>query len=372
MKIVHVMKNEKFTKSIVRFYDRFFNTGEHEILYVRYPKEAELVDQECDIQQTEFVYGMHDNFIRYLKSINCDYILLHSLLLTTKEKIELLSNKELFGKIVWIEWGADLYSWKQSFSAKGVIKNRVNQVFRNKVKWIVCIFPPDVDYFHKSFPNAQGTVFYAAYRGYPVDKEYLAPYIPKSKLECAINAGEPIYIQVGQNSMESLHHIRVLDALKKYKDENIMIFLPLSYGGTEEYADQVENYAKTLFPGKVIILRDLMSQQDYFNLTKKISIAIFDTDRQCGLGNINRLNFRNVKMYLSQQGPMYEYFKSRGVPVCKCEDINLMSYTKFIEPTEIIETEKFQKYINEQRNINIAVNQWRQIFETLRRNLDAA
>ena len=32
MKIIHLMRNEKFTEGIVRFYNEFFNNAEHEIV----------------------------------------------------------------------------------------------------------------------------------------------------------------------------------------------------------------------------------------------------------------------------------------------------------------------------------------------------
>ncbi len=370
MKIVHLMKNEKFTKGVVRFYNQFFNTGEHEILYYRKTEDSELIDSTCSIEQNEFLPEKHYNLVRYLKSLKCDYIVLHSLFLTAAEKVKLLLDRQLFSKIVWIEWGADLYSWKYPFGIKNIIKNQVNFLFRNKVNRIICIFPPDIDYFHKKFPRSKGSVFYAPYKSYPVDEEFQS-YKEESKLDLAIKKGDTIYIQIGQNSLETLNHVEVLHDLERFRDENIRLFLPLNYGGTKEYADSIEQYANALFPGKVIVLRDFMPKEEYFKLTQKISIAIFDTERQCGLGNINRLNFRNVKVYLSEKGPMYKYFREKGVPVEKYENIKTMSFEDFIQPLQTTEKEKFNSYINELSSIDVAVNQWREIYESMRLSLNA-
>ena len=370
MKIVHLMKNEKFLKGIVCFYNHFFNNGEHEILYYREKDDPQLANLACGIPQIEFDSSKSGDLIIYLKNLKCDYIVIHSLFLTTAEKVKLLLNRELYDKIVWIEWGADLYSWREPFGMKSSIKNRVNSYFRNNIKRVICIFPPDIDYFCATFPKSKADIFYAPYKSYPVVEEF-EHYRKESKLVSSIKQNEPIYIQIGHNSMETLNHIDVLYTLEKFQNENIVLFLPLSYGGTEEYADKVEKCANERFPGKVKVLRNFVPREEYFKLTESVSIAIFDTERQCGLANINRLNFRNVKVFLSGQGQMYKYYSELGVPVCKYEDIKKMSYKDFIEPPHVTDKEKFQDYINELSNIEISVNRWRKIYEKMREDLNA-
>lgn len=49
MRIVHLMKNEKFTKGVVRFYNQFFNNGEHEVLYYKKEDDSQLIDMTCSI-----------------------------------------------------------------------------------------------------------------------------------------------------------------------------------------------------------------------------------------------------------------------------------------------------------------------------------
>ena len=43
-------------------------------------------------------------------------------------------------------------------------------------------------------------------------------------------------------------------------------------------------------------LRSFMPKDEYFELLDRIDIAIFQTYRQCGLGNIYQMIFRNVKL----------------------------------------------------------------------------
>ena len=72
-----------------------------------------------------------------MKSLRCDYIVLHSLFLSATEYACLLADRKLLNKIVWIEWGADLYSWKQAGGIKAKIRNYINYRFRSAVKNII-------------------------------------------------------------------------------------------------------------------------------------------------------------------------------------------------------------------------------------------
>ena len=365
MKIIHLMRNEKFTGGIVRFYNEFFNNTEHEIIYYIKQGDPSVINEECSIKQREYIAVEKNGLIPYLRSLRCDYIVIHSLFLSATEYVYLLADRKLLNKIVWIEWGADLYSWKQAGGIKAKIRNCINYRFRSAVQNIVCIFPPDIEYFKSRFPKAIGTVYYAPYNGFPVDEEFLN-YKDGSRLESLIKDKEPVYIQIGQNSLTTLNHISVLKNLRKFKDENIRIVLPLSYGGNKEYTDEVVDYAEREFPGKVIALREFMPKEEYFKLIEKVGIAIFDTDRQCALDNIERLFFRNVKVYLSENGVMYKYFADLGLPVKKCENITNESFDSFIAPPEIENQRSFMRYIRSLSCIDQTVDRWKYIYESLR------
>ena len=370
MKFVHLMKNEKFTNGIVCFYSTFFNNGEHEIIYFLKDKKESCIRKQYSIKQTEFcTQDSKIGVVSYLKSLRCDYIILHSLFFTSKENAQLLFDKELLRKLVWIEWGADLYSWRQSGQFKDILKNKINYKFRNSFSNIVCIFPPDVDYVKKQFPRPSKRIYYAPYNGFPVDEEFLN-YKLGSRLTEANKRGEPVWIQIGQNSLETLNHIKVLKAISKFKNKNIRIILPLSYGGTKEYADKVVDYAESEFPGKVIALRDFMPEEEYFKLIEKVGIAIFDTYRQCALGNIERLIFRNVKVYLSENGVMYKYFSDLGVPVQKCEDIDMLNFEEFVTQPAIKNRELFMDYIKSLSCIDQTVERWSHVYESLMHSMN--
>lgn len=376
MKITHVITGGKYAPEMVRFLNEFFGAKGHEILYCNVNGKPSLVLNQCQIAQDE-IYRKRKKcsteLIEKLNQCQSDYIVLHNLFfLTNTEKFLLLLKPKLMKKIVWIEWGADLYSWRIPRSnagiAKRIVLNIINKVLRYKFNNIVCIFPPDMDYYKKTFPGSRANLYYAPYFGYPLDMNF-DDYTDFSRLTYDVANGNPIYIQIGHNATKTLNHDKVLTVLSKYSQENIHILLPLSYGVEKKYVDYISEMANSMFPGKVTILNDFIPETQYFELLDRVDIAIFDTERQCALGNIHMLNFKNKKVFLSEQGVMYNFFIDEGVPVQKCEDIPSMTYEEFTKPLVISNNDKFTNYLYWISDITQCKMLWETMFEELEKKI---
>lgn len=375
MKILHLMQREKFTRSQVAFYNNRMDRNIHEICYVNFDNISQI-DFTLEIAQHEFFldkkiggYQLKE-FVKFLKKY--DYIVIHSLFIGPKIMMRIIKER-LIKKIIWIEWGYDLYVPKVRFTnyiknrrgLRTFIKDRISQYFKNNVNTFVGIFPPDCDYYKQIFPRSKAKVHYAPYCEADVPNEFLTPYKSTSSLEKSIQNNDTIYIQVGHNGNQMLNHIETLNSLKKFKDENIKILLPLSYAGGKEYVDKVQKTAEELFPGKVICLREMMDPNDYFNLISRVDIAVFNTFRQCGLGNIYRMIFRNVKIFMSGQGMMYDYFVDNGVPVQNFDLINNMSFKEFTKLVKIKDKEKFDKFIYKLSHMDWEISCWNDLYNNL-------
>lgn len=371
MKIVHVMCGEKFTVSVARFYDRYFNGGEHSILYINQKGKNSLILEELSIEQKEVFmseYGISSarKLFRTLKEY--DYVVVHSFFLNDYYKLLWGMQKKLCKKTVWIEWGFDLYScFTEKATLIGKIKDSINRKLRNRIGSVVGIFPPDCDYFREIFPAAQAKVYYAPYCGDKIAEEYRR-YMPESRLGVDKASGEPIYIQIGHNAVSTLCHIAVLEKLSKYKNENIRLLIPLSYP-KNEYADAVQKRAEELFGDKAICLREMMPKEEYFALTSRVAIGIFNTDRQCGLGNIKRMIFKNVKLYMPQESVMYQYFIKNGVPIQNYERLDGESFEQFISEIQLEEKEIFKKFIDGFSDMEKNIGYWKAVYDDLRLRL---
>jgi len=262
--------------------------------------------------------------------------------------------------MVWVAWGADLYQWKKvkRRSMFDKVRNFVAYKFRKKIKCFVGIFLPDIDFFKKEFKSNAKT-FYASYVGglyNPLyEKELNVPSLAEK-----IKNKEPINIQIGHSCATILNHIQVLNDLHKFKNENIKIYIPLSYGDME-YGDQVEQHAKILFGDKVICIREMMNEEDYMDFLSTVDIAIFNTPRQIGLGNISPLLYMEKKIFIPKGTVMYEYYKSQNIEICDYNQIDKIDFDRFSKPVGMENAKRFVK--SQATNKEKKIEMWQRVFD---------
>lgn len=364
MKVIHWMRDEKFTSSVSKFYNEYYSF-EHAILYTHNDSAQSQIQPDLSIKQYDISTHSWKDFkaIRQLFSIlkQYDLIVLHSFHIYGLILI-LFVILGLAKKMMWIEWGYDLY--EQIGKKKQSLKERVLHAFKRKAilssRAIVAIFPPDIDAIKERYPEYRGKLYYAPYIGtysdsykYDYDKDYC-------RLKISKESNEPIYIQIGHQANPLLNHIQVLQDLARFKDENIRILLPLSYGDRDN-ANKTEKVAQELFGEKAIILKDFMPKADYFNLLSRVDIAIFNTDRQIGLANINSLLKKNVKLFLSRNGVMYPYYKETGATVVPYDEVKNMTFEQF--SSIICPDPKFEDYLNSYYDYRGNVGFWKKIYD---------
>lgn len=131
-----------------------------------------------------------------------------------------------------------------------------------------------------------------------------------------------INIQIGNSADPSNNHLDVLSKLVKYKDENIQIFTPLSYGD-QEYAKDVIAKGKELFGEKFVALTDFMPFEKYLEFLGEIDIAIFAHKRQQAMGNTITLLGLGKKVYMRSDISPWQLFNDIDVKVFDVDDIQI-------------------------------------------------
>lgn len=368
MSFLHIMLNEKFTDGVVDFYDAYLNNGNHVIGYLDADFLANHKEKYTIPAIAVELTGNRFKDLKYyiLLQNKYDYIVFHSL-----PSLQMISPLiyflpvGYFKKSIWIEWGGDLYDDRKGL--KAILRNR----FKKNVGTFIAIFPPDIDKYKELFPDSKAKIYYAPYEvNRTVDEEYNKKYTI-SKLEQHLKIRNTVFIQIGQNRNKMLNHESALRILSRFNDKDIKVLLPLSYGGEESYADYIQNYAEKLFPEKNIVLRKMMSKEEYFDFLQDVDIAIFYTYRQAGLSNIYHLLWRKVKVYLPENSIMYNYFISRGAPVYSIESIDNGTFDDFISPPKNIDDNKYEKFWEEVTNKEWISRKWNDIFEKIdRKGLD--
>ena len=379
MKILHLMNGkEKFTKSVVDLYNENFINAEHEICYLKINEESTCRRMEIAIPQHEIsfggdlVYNLRKNIELLSLMKKFDYIVLHSFCINNFLTLYLFLRRNFCkNHVVWIEWGADLYEFsiKENPNLKNKIAYYIRKTVREDVNSVVCIFPPDCEVYRKKFQKSKADIYYAPYIGsrssYGINKTYST----KCRLTTTISKNEPVYIQVGHNGQKQLNHLEALKILTKYKDENIRLFLPLSYCGEKEYVNSIIEYLEKFFPNKYVILKDFMPKDEYFELLDRIDIAIFNTYRQTALSNIYRMIRNNVKLYMPNGSVMKEYFCSYGIPISGIEEIRKMSFEGFVARPDWEKIDGPRKFIEQLDDFDERLRLWQNFYNKLRKKL---
>lgn len=290
-----------------------------------------------------------------------EHVIVHSMCLSTITKISILLNSKKIKKIVWVAWGKDLY--EADITNAMTLRNCVDKRFKEKISYFVGIFPPDIDYFKSKYGD-YAKCFYAKYGAARDDDARICIKPPRIiKISEKVARQECINIIIGHQANPLLNHMSVLERLEKFREENIHIYIPLSYGDKSN-ADEVERYAKQLFDYKVTIFRDLMPLKEYNKILENMDIAIFDIKRQIGLGNIWPLLYMQKKIYLNSDGVMYNFFKKDNIQIQDTKDLSTIDFNTLISDPNmsgatdfVVDSLDFEKNVEQWDHVFLEVSQ---------------
>lgn len=304
-------------------------------------------------------------FKKYAKE--CNYIFLHSN--TLSAKILLCSNKNILNKIVWCEWGHDLYDRKEKSSniirtiAKKIIKGIPKFIKRIRTKKYYAVgigFQYDAIEAKRKFGKDMRIVM-TPYGYVKNNKEKIDNIIENNK-----NNNEYTKIMVGHSAYPFLNHISLLNKLAKYKDENIKISLVLAYG-SKEYAETVKAEAKKIFSDNQIeIIEDMMSQEEYIKYLTTVDICCLDYKHQAALANIYMLLYMGKKLFLNRDGIVKLFTTLENIETYNTNDIGSIEFKEFKAPIKNIKYGKqFAEFHIDEKNY---ISLWKNTIKDLEEN----
>lgn len=151
---------------------------------------------------------------------------------------------------------------------------------------------------------------------------------------------DPAIIMVGHNAHPEGHHQEILESLARYKDENIRILAPLSYGPKENREDVIA-CGKRIFGDKFDPLLTWIEPEKYQRLLQSVSVFAMGIDRQAGTFNLNLMLRLGCKVYARTDTSLWSYFT--GYCACALFDIDSISRTSF---------DDFVSFSQEDRRLN--------------------
>lgn len=337
MKLLHFVTDDKFIDNMI---DLFDSIPDIENYYVTISGEG----SEFKMIKSKKVKYVNKQWVEEncIKKASYDVIFLHNLFSLGPEFICLINPKI---KIAWLSWGFELYDLEWPLYPLIKLKNRIkdsnpfierikqklreyNKIISGTIKgrlkdrktfnkaitridFFSGVLPIEFDLLTKNkYFNAKQIFFnYSSPRSI-ASSDRINDSIPQKK----------DIIQVGHSSYKYLNHTATFRLLKKFSNiDNYTIFSPLNYGNTS-YKPKALKSGNDIFGTNFYPLLNFIDAKEYYKILSSVKIAIYNIERQSGLGNIFYNLWYGTKVFLPKNSITYNNFKSLGIVIFNIEE----------------------------------------------------
>ena len=307
IKVTHIFLGggEQWCSNLVQMFGGNFTPENNYFEHTFVCTKNDFPTNDLVIKDSNIELGKIKNNISFLYKYaeKADYIFLYNNLLSVIDRAFI--KKSILNKIVWLSFGSDLnVEHEGGWNGNNIISKLfhllilplIEKKSRKKMSKIHCICSADL------------------FNGYSIRKDYgnvkIYPFgfcrdTPLETSTASSTNNNSTRFLVGHHGYPGVNHIKVLDLLSRFKEENIEIVLPLSYGDPN-YIKNVSEYATKVFGSKAIIMNKKMNYTEYEKLIASIDVAIFDTKKLIAQDNINLLLKYGKKIYTPRDGKIYE------------------------------------------------------------------
>ncbi len=317
-KILHITNNSVFAKGYIEFMNSTTKRYEHFFYVMRKGAfDGNGLDNVEIVKKDKLCYILR----LYNKSKKYDKVIFTGVWNSFVIIALSFFPKSFFKKFYLQFWGGDFYELRSELE-KG-LKTKIVLHFKKKLikssAGLIFLLPEE----YRQFVAITG-----------IEKEnYVAP-MPMSPSESKGNydyyreleeklldnlkeQDEEDYeyrVMVGHSPAKECCHFDIFERLQKFKDNNIRIICPLSYG-VSDYANEVAEKGKDVFDSKFEPIFKFMRIDKYRDFLATIDLAILVMNRQQGLGNIYMLLAAGKKVILRRGTSMYEWFAKEGFKI---------------------------------------------------------
>lgn len=271
-------------------------------------------------------------------------------------------------KYIWCVWGHDLYTdHGEAFGIKEKIKSILRKVgdiiIAFEIRWYRAIgigFKYDALEIKKRFKDKVEIIFCPYPTGTELNKIKEIEKTNRNVLN------KKTKIMIGHSAFPYLHHIEMLDKLSFYKNEHIIISIPLVYGNAT-YGNEVEKYAKEKFGEEnVEIIKDRLNIYEYIKYIQTIDILIADQKHQTGLGNLYYAMFFRKKIFLNPSGKFKQFFILEGIEYDSTDKLGIINFEELTSTFSSLEKGyEYSKFI---LNEKTWIDMWKDTFNYLNKS----
>lgn len=328
MNILHLAPLSPIIDNFFPFLDANLDCTGHKV-FILSKKKSNLKLNKIELIGGFGGYKLIINLFIYLNK--SDKIIIHGLF-GWKLTFLLSLNPWLLKRCYWVIWGGDLYYHKLRVRN---FKSNLYEIIRTFVIKRIGHF---VTYIKGDYELAQQ--WYGASGQYHECLMYTSNIF--KELVIPPKTGSVINILVGNSGDPTNNHLDVFEKLLSYKNENLMIYCPLSYGGIDDgYAIQIAKKGSEMFGDKFVALIDFMPFAEYLKFLGQIDIAIFAHKRQQAMGNTITLLGLGKKVYIRSDVTPWKLFDDLDIRVFDFSMFDLSKMSDELKNKNIIRVKDF-------------------------------
>ncbi|WP_355662375.1 TDP-N-acetylfucosamine:lipid II N-acetylfucosaminyltransferase [Halomonas salifodinae] len=325
--ILHVSGLDKFIPPFIKLIRDEFNEEDH-CFWLSGSLEAYPLECKSDVYVCGGgLVGKIKGYVKLVRQLHAARkVILHGLF-NIKVVLLLALCPWLLSKCYWVIWGGDLYQYKSAKkSLLSWVKEGLRRFVISRIGHLITYIEGDIE-LARQWYGAKGTHHECLmYLSNVVDSSLIAEPLGRPKDDASLN------ILVGNSADPSNNHLEVLERLLPYKDENIKIYIPLSYGD-QGHADKVIKLGKSWFGEKLVPVTDFMPYETYVEFLKSIDISVFNHRRQQAMGNTITLLGMGKTVFMRTDVSQWCFLRNLGLKVCNVEGFT----------TELLDRERAMK-----------------------------
>lgn len=318
--IVHIFQYKLYTKGFIEFINKMYDPKKHAfIVYGKCPNDAFKVPTCSNVRFVSALSSIDRSTKKLIQT--SDKVIIHS---NNIEITKLLFMKpRIMRKSYIIFWGFDIYCYRNKpKSVKQFLWQTLQKYQIRNVHGLGVLAKKDQQILCELLPGIKGTFFDAAYmQTTRFDRLY-----ELRKMEKSIH---PVKIMLGNSASETNRHFEIMDQLKDYAAEDILIYCPLSYG-SKEYATKVIEYGKRIFGEKFVALTELMPLEAYWEILSDCRVGLYNNDRQQAMGNISTMLSQGAKVYIRTDTSMWEKYHQMGYDIYDISQVGDVDWNNII------------------------------------------
>lgn len=308
---MHICRAEKFIPPFIDLVQANFDAEMHEFVVFGDNKKFSTEGRSG-------VYRIENGLLKktagkarlIVRMHRADRIILHGLFTRSVTKM-LFLMPWLLEKTYWFIWGNDLYGKRGRLDSNSGLKGFSRRYVIRHLGHLVTHVPGDIA-LAREWYSARGKAHHCLMYTSNVFQEF----------EVGERTAGFVDVQVGNSADPSNNHLEIFDKLASLQTENFRVLVPLSYGD-QRYARRVIDDGRKLFGDRFFPLVDFLPLDQYQEFLATIDVAVFNHNRQQGLGNLISLLGMGKKVYLRRDISTASLLDSLNIEWFDVEKIDL-------------------------------------------------